>query len=156
MIKVEYFVKNTDKIYDSLINVSIEALNSKVKKLRKLGIVLDTLKHAYSDQKNVFFPVDRYTPYNSYGGISLTSKDAGSARSSAKTPTMFYNKMPYHNYDIIINPSIIEPAVQYTYNIMVRYYLKPDKKGEIETVEKIKNVYHIVTPNGDIKKLDID
>ena len=158
LIKVEYFVKNTEAIYDSLINVSIEALNRKVKKLEKLGIVVDTLKHVFADQKNVFFPVDRYTPYNSYGGISLTNKETSSVGISKKTPTMFYNKIPYHNYDIIINPSFKEPAVQYTYNTLVRYYLKPDKKDvqEIKKIEKVKNIYHIVTPNGDIKKLNTD
>ncbi len=156
LIKVEYFVNNTEAIYDSLVNVSINALNRKVNQLKKLGIVLDTLKHVYSDQKTVLFPVDRYKPYNSYGGMSLTSGKLGATKTSNKTPTMFYNKIPYHKYDIIINPSFTEPAVQYSYNILVRYYLKPDKKEykNVKNVEKIKNIYHIVTPKGDIKRLN--
>ena len=155
LIKVEYFVDNTDAIFDSLINVSKETLNKKVEKLKKLGIVLDTLKHVFSDQKNVYFPVDRYTPYNSYGGISLATRDISSSKNLIKTPTMFYNKIPYHSYDIIINPAFKEPAVQYTYKIHVRYYLKPcNKNEEIKTEEKIKNVYHIITPQGEIKRLD--
>jgi len=156
LIKVEYFVNNTEAIYDSLIDVSINALNKKVKRFEKLGIVLDTLKHIYLDQKSVFFPVDRYQAYNSYGGISLTTSKVSSAKTAMKTPTMFYNKLPYHKYDIVINPSFKEPAVQYSYKLLIRYYLKPDKMDGEVPVEKeiIKNIYHIITPKGDVKKLN--
>ena len=154
LVKVEYFVNNTEAIYDSLVDVSINALNKKVKKLEKLGIVLDTLKHVYLDQKSVYFPVDRYKAYQSYGGISLTNGKAGATINSQKTPTMFYNKLPYHRYDIIINPAFREPAVQYSYNIRIRYYLKPEQKDQPKEKEVFKNIYHIVTPNGDVKKLN--
>ncbi len=156
LIKVEYFVNNTEAIYDTLFQKSVSALNKKVDKLKKLGIVLDTLKHYYTDSKKVLFPVDSYKAYNSYGGISLATKKSNGLNSFKKTPTMFYNKIPYHKYDIIMNPVFKEPAVQYTYNISVRYKLKPEKKEDDKPkfVEKQKNIYHIITPKGDIKKLN--
>jgi len=156
LIKVEYFVDNTEAIYDTLTDISLIALNKKIEKLKKLGIVLDTLKRRYSDQKTVLFPVDNYKSYNSYGGISLTTGEKGLVNETKITPTMFYNKVPYHKYDIVINPSFKEPAVQYSYNIIVRYYLNPEKEEEPVVKEVVKNIYHIVTPEGEVKKLNTE
>ena len=54
----------------------------------------------------------------------------------------------YKNSNFIINPDILEPVVQYVYTLQVKYTLE---KPDIKT----KNNYLMVSPTGEIKKLDI-
>jgi hypothetical protein len=37
---------------------------------------------------------------------------------------VFYSKLPYNNYDIIINPDIVEPAVQFSQSMRIKIVLK--------------------------------
>jgi hypothetical protein len=75
-----------------------------------------------------------------------------------KPATMYYNKIPYTNYDIVINPEIIEPSVQYTYNLQVKFSIvKPVKKPEpvVETKIEKQTKYVMITNDGNFKELEL-
>ena len=66
-----------------------------------------------------------------------------------KPKTMFYDKVNYDNFDIAINPTVLEPAMQFMYNLKVRFYLQ-----EKETKQPSKE--HIwLTPDGDLVPLKL-
>ena len=62
---------------------------------------------------------------------------------------MFYNKLPYHKYDIVINPAILEPVVQFTYSLTLKYVIK-------DPVKKIEKEFILVTPEGVVRTLKIE
>ena len=67
----------------------------------------------------------------------------------------YYQPLTYENYDIVINPSILEPVTQIGMNIKIQ--LTPKPKEEVKTVTKTETThkYYVVSPNGtiDVKEL---
>ena len=73
-----------------------------------------------------------------------------------KQTSYYYQPLSYENYDVVVNPSILEPVVQIGMNIRLQYSPKP-KEAKAQPVVKteIKHKYYVVSPNGtlDIKEL---
>lgn len=169
LIKVDYFVKNHEAVYDSLRSLAVQLIHDRVAQYEKLGVPVEEQWRMASDRIGVFYPLDRYTAYRSVGSSSFDAiqkrkRDEVQAASNKHSSTVFYNKLPYTNYDIIVNPEILEPAVQYTYNLQVRFDIeKPpkeekkepvaEKKPEIQTV--IETRYVMITEEGDFKELKL-
>lgn len=95
------------------------------------------------------YPETQYPDYDAFvsQSIEAVSKKTGVTK-IRKPKTVVYDQIPYNQFDIIINPDILQPAVQFVYNFQVRYTLeKPEPKN--------KNTYMLVTPNGEVKPLDV-
>lgn len=148
LIKVEYYVDNSDAKYIELRNKSIEYMKGKLNAFKELGINMDTIYHIISEKQSVVYPIDRYKSYQAFSGTSIDAIKSRNVTTVRKPITQFYNKLPYHKFDIVINPVIIEPAVQFTYSITLKYVIKEDNKN--------KKVYILVTPEGVVKTLKID
>ncbi len=149
LVKVEYFVNNTEAIHDTMRKKAIDYMNKKIKDFKKLKIDLDTIYHIISENTYVAYPVDRYKSYQAFSGASLGAIGSRSNVKKIRKPrTMFYNKIPYHQYDIVINPAILEPPVQYSYSLKIKYIIKPKAKQN-------KKEYYIISPQGEMKKLYI-
>lgn len=147
LIKVEYYVDDTQAKYKELRDKSIEYMNEKILSYKKLGFNLDTISHILSEKQSVVYPIDRYKSYQAFSGTSIDALNSKNVTKVRKPITQFYNKLPYHKYDIVINPIILEPAVQFTYSITLKYFIKEKSP---------KNKYILVTPEGTVKTLKID
>jgi uncharacterized protein YggE len=158
LIKVDYYVKNTQKLYDSLRTEASKLVQKRIDQYKSLGVAMEGQWTLATDKIGVFFPLDRYTRYQSSSSISMDAVKNKSALTQIRRPnTMYYNKIPYNGYDIIFNPEIIEPSVQYTYNLQVKLTLekKPAKEVKPETAKEIVKEYRylLVTSEGEIKEL---
>ena len=156
LIKVEYFVKDQDAIYDTLRKTASDLIEKRIKQYADLGVAMEGQWTLAADQTGVYFPLDRYTSYTSNAVISLEAAKKKGAVTQMKRPTSFYyNKIPYTGYDIVVNPEMVEPAVQYTYNIQVKFVMEKKPKTPQEPIKEIKTElkYIMVTPQGDIKEL---
>ena len=161
LVKVDYYIKDVTAVYDELRKLATELLDDRVEQFEIIGIPLKNQWRYANDRQGVYFPLDRYTSYES---ISNTSVEASQKKRRAgetyvahkrKNKTLFYNKVPYTNYDIVINPEIIEPAVQYVYNLQVRFLLEREKEEKPESQVEIKKETKIilVAPDGSLKEL---
>ncbi|MEO0404743.1 MAG: SIMPL domain-containing protein, partial [Bacteroidota bacterium] len=164
LIKVDYYVKDVEAIYDSLRSLATKLLEDRVEQFEEIGVPLKDQWRYVTDRQGVYFPLDRYTTYES---VSSTSIEAAQKKRKSgetyvprrkKNKTLFYNKVPYTSYDIVVNPEIIEPAVQYVYNLQVRFEVERPKEEEKEVpapkpVTKIKTEYILVSPDGKTTRL---
>ena len=66
-----------------------------------------------------------------------------------KPVVMFYNQLSYHNFDVVINPVVLEPVVQYTCKIKMHFSMKKP----VQTT--VQNHYKVITPAGDVKTIEI-
>ncbi|MEY3397559.1 MAG: hypothetical protein RL220_153, partial [Bacteroidota bacterium] len=155
LIKVDYYVQNQDAIYDSLRKKASDLIKKRIAQYTDLGVAMEGQWRLAADQTGVFFPLDRYTTYTARGGVSLEAAKKKTITEVKKPTTAFYNKIPYTGYDIVINPEIVEPAVQYTYNLQVRFTIekKPEKKEEPVKQVTTEYRYILVTPEGNTKEL---
>jgi uncharacterized protein YggE len=147
-IKLEYFVENSELVYETMRKAAIKNMNSKTEAFKELGFNFDTVYHILSEQSSVVYPIDQY---HSYRGFTTTAIDPGKSDETLdmrKPVTMFYNKLPYHKYDVVINPEILAPTVQFTYSLKIRYINahRPNEK---------KNKYFIITDTGEVKYIDL-
>lgn len=131
IIKVDYVVANMQAVYDSLRDASIKLLNQKTEDYKKLGIKFNPKFQVMGEDVQSVYPIERYRSYAAYNNSSLQAlKKSGVSATSItyqpKDPTLYYDKLPYNNYDIVINPSVIEPVAQFTYSLKVRFTYKDD------------------------------
>ena len=148
LVTVEYFVKDSQVIYDTLRNRSIAYLSRNVKKFEKLGLKLEGEFRVLSENSGVVYPEGQYTDYDAFVSQSLDAARDKTVTSIRKPKTVAYNKLPYDAFDIVVNPEFLEPVVQYTYKLQIKYTLNKEKLEP-------KNHYFVVDPAGNMKELPI-
>ena len=152
LVKVEYFVADTEKIFDTLRNKSVEFMNKKLDSFKKMGIKTDSLYRVVADAQFVYYPTERYEKYQAFAGQSLEAvknKKRATLNSIRKPVSMYYNKIAYNQFDIIVNPEFTEPPVQYVYNLKVRLLREP------KPAKEASKYFYYITPAGDMRQLDV-
>lgn len=155
IVKVDYTVENPNEIYQELRTRSFDYLNQVIASYKKVGINLDSAYKITTEDAFATYPSSRYNSYKSFTTFSIESLKNSPITEAEKTTTSYYNAVPPDAYDIVINPTILEPAVQYTFSLKIKFTLKertPYTKIETQTKKEV----YIVTPNGDMKKIEVD
>ncbi len=150
LVKVDYFDNNPTDTYEDLRKRSFDYLEKVRKDFREAGISLDSAYVIAAENTWVAFPGNRYESYQAYSTQSFDPIEKGATVSTADKPvSRFYNAVPSNDYDIIINPEVLEPVIQYSYNLVVRFTFEPPAKSRTKT-------YYIVTPSGEVQPLKLD
>lgn len=124
LVKVDYFVDQQSACYDTLRMFATRLMQQKLKNFTKLGLKVEESHRIAGEKNGAYFPLDRYTAYQSRTRTSLNSRRKGQLLDDVRNPsTLFYNKVPYGNFDIVLHADITEPPVQYTYNLTLQCQL---------------------------------
>jgi uncharacterized protein YggE len=152
LVKVDYFVKDMEKQYAVLRDKCIQALKAKTKSYELIGFKLDTCHKTMGEDYRSVYPPERYFSYQS---LSRPNMDAAKRKNllgisnkinQVQVPnSKFYGQVNSNDYDLVLNPDIPEPAVQFSYSITVKYQVKEEAKP--------KNQYFIITTQGDVKQV---
>lgn len=155
IVKVDYFVKNQQQVYQELRTLSFEYLDKIKESYAKMGIHLDSAYTITAENAWVAYPANRYESYQAFSTQSLdASEKNNSVVQPADKPTLrFYNAVAANDYDIVVNPEILEPAVQFSYNLAVRFKM-PEAKPKVKV--ELKKEFVLVTPTGEVKSLKIE
>ncbi|WP_179374682.1 SIMPL domain-containing protein [Winogradskyella wichelsiae] len=158
LVKVDYYIENIQEVYKNLQNQLLKLIEEKKAYYKVLGFDMATYDVAIADDKYCYFPKDFYQSYQAYNSISIEALDKSKGITTAKKQTSYYYQpLTYENYDVVINPSILEPVVQIGMNIKLHFTPKPKEKKEAPIVEtKIDHKYYVISPNGtiDVKELN--
>jgi len=153
LVKVDHFVERQSACYDTLRLFATRLLQKKLENFAKLGLKVEESHRTAAEQNGCYFPLDRYTSYQTRTQTSLNSRRKGQVVNDIRKPsTLFYNKVPYGGYDIVLHADITEPPVQYTYNLTVVCAL-PEQVKEKEVKEIIKHVW--ITDKGEAKTVTL-
>ena len=154
IVKVDYFVSNSDEIYAELRATALNYLNDIKRQYLAIGIELDSAYVITGENAWVAYPNDRYQSYQAFSSQKLTTQQKQDSKIDQvdKPVSRFYDAIAANDYDIVINPEILEPAVQYSYNLVVRFTL-PERIPK-RKVERQKE-FILVTPEGEVKTLKI-
>jgi hypothetical protein len=125
IVKVDYIVNNNEVIYDSLRNVSIKLMNKKVAEFKKLGLKFETKYNSISEDISSTYPLERYSRYAAFTdpSVNVVSK-SGKYGTNSRSVSLFYNKLPYNEFDMVINPVVVDPVVQYAFKLKQKFVLK--------------------------------
>ena len=150
LVKVDYFIEDMEAVYDSMPNsLCIANYKKKLAMHKELGIDLATQYHVATDASNVTFPLECYSTYQAFSSASL---DKGkTAKKAAKPTSYYYNPITPKGFDVVVNSAILEPVVQFTYDLQVKFLIerpvKPQAKPEV-----IKKFF-IISQDGNVREL---
>lgn len=154
LVKVDYFIKDLEQRYDTLMAACMKEVKERQKLHEELGFQLDSMPKAISTDFKTTMPGDRYFSYKSFCRPTLPTKRNGSAvkvSEAEKTASLYFDAVDYQHYDVVLNTVIKEPEVQLSYSITVQYYpFEPKPRPEP------KNNYFILLENGDLKQIQLN
>ena len=153
IVKVDYFVADPRAIYAELRSAAFKYLGEVKTQYRSLGLQLDSAYLLTAENAWVAYPINRYESYQAFSTQSLDPDKGDMIKSADKPVARFYNAVPANDYDIVLNPNILEPAVQFSYNLIARFTL-PERKTPVKT--ELKKEFVLVTPTGEVKTLKIE
>lgn len=157
LVKVDYYIENIAEVYKNLQTKLLKLIEDKKTYYKILGFDLANYNIAIADDQYCYFPKDFYQSYQAFNSVSFEAiKKKKGVTTAKKQTSYYYQPLSYENYDVVVNPSILEPVVQIGINIRLQYTPKPKEvKQEPLVKTEVKHKYYVVSPNGtlDIKAL---
>ena len=129
MTKVKVAFAEKQKLYETTLGESFTSAEKKV---------VDGFFHIY--------PTEQYSSYEAYSSASLQGKRAGNVVQANKSTTQYYQPITNRDFDVVLNPIIVEPMIQVVYEIKMSVN-RPDKNKAKEAL--------LLTPAGELKKINL-
>ncbi len=154
IVKVDYFIKDQKAVYNQLRAAALKYFQE-ISATYKPVLNLDSAYIVTAENAWVAYPGDRYQSYQAFASQSLDPSQRADAKveRADKPVSQFYNAIAANDYDIVLNPEILEPCVQFSYNLVLRCTLK---ERIPPTKTQVLKEFIMVTPTGEVKTLKID
>lgn len=131
LVKVDYIVKDTSAIQERLQGQTMNIIRQKAARYGNgLGLNLGQPVQMAADTPGIYFPINQYDSYVAAEAenVSLRADRSRYAIISArKSRSTYFNPLNGDGFDAVINPVIVEPVVQFTTYIKVKF-AAPKKK----------------------------
>jgi len=147
LVKVEYYSNNSKAYYDSLRTEAKKVLKDKLKDYKELGVSIETAFTQIAENTFVKYPQEQYASYQAFNSSSLEAiKKSSGVTQANKNTSYYYNPVSYKGYDVVFNPIITEPVIQYALTMNLKLSMK-------NTFDDKNNEFYLITPNGDLKAI---
>jgi len=156
IIKVDYAVNEPQKIYRELREMSFAYLNEIKVRYAENGIALDTARQHVGESAWVVYPGGQYQSYSAHASQKLSKQEMNSSEVivADKPELRFYQAIPANDYDLVINPDLLEPSAQFSFSLKVRFTLHPPKvPATPQKVIEVKKQFLYLTPEGKVVPL---
>ncbi|HEX8652022.1 MAG TPA: SIMPL domain-containing protein [Pyrinomonadaceae bacterium] len=132
LIKVEYIVKDTGLVQNRLMEEATRIVKLKAARYEKLlDIKLLPPAQVYAERPSIYFPTEMYDSYTAYESEEIGSnyyREKYTVQGARKSRTFFFNPLNADGFDYVMNPVVIEPVVQFTLYLRVKYEIDQPKK----------------------------
>jgi uncharacterized protein YggE len=132
LIKVDYIVKDTQAAQNRLMQEAARIIKQKVARhQRLLGIRLTPPAQVTIDRPGAYYPTEMYDAYTAYESEDVnagTYRQKYIIQGARKSRTFFFNPLSAKDFDLVINPVVIEPMVQFTHYLKVKYEIEQPEK----------------------------
>lgn len=134
LIKVDYIVKDTVAVQNRLMEEAARIIKQKAARYERLfGIKLHQPAQVYAEKPSIYFPTEMYDSYTAYESEDVSAgyyRQKYVIQGARKSRTFFFNALNAKGFDYVVNPVVIEPVVQFTLYLKVKYETEQRKKGE--------------------------
>ena len=132
LIKVDYLVRDTASVQNRLMEEAARVVKQKAARYeRLLAIQLQPPAQVYAERHSIYFPTEMYDSYTAYETDDVSPdfyRERYTVQSARKSRTFFFNPLNADGFDAVVNPVVIEPVVQFTLYLKVKYEIEPPKK----------------------------
>ncbi|MCB9262325.1 MAG: SIMPL domain-containing protein [Flavobacteriales bacterium] len=158
LIKIDYIARSPHLYYDTMRQILGSYIDKIEKRYKDYGVEIDSFEVRLNEKTSVVYPLTRYTTYNGLTRLSydhlLKKNDELSTVTTTAAPSMYYDHLPYNDFDIILHPEVVKPSIQYTLNLKLVYTPKPKQATQIVTKTETEKQFYILTPDGQVRLLD--
>jgi len=123
LIKVDYIVKDINAVQSMMMDEASAVIKQKVARYEKLlGIKVEPLAQVYAERPAIHYPTQMYDSYTAAESESIARPPQRySIQQARKGKTFFFNGLDGSGFDKVINPVILEPVVQFTLYLKIKY-----------------------------------
>lgn len=127
LIKVDYVVSDTAPVQNRLMEEAAKIIEQKTARYQRLlGIRLRPPAQIYAERPSVYFPTEMYDSYSAYESEDIEQnsdelKQKYTVKNARKSRTFFFNPLDADGFDLVVNPVVIEPVVQFTLYLKIKY-----------------------------------
>jgi len=151
LVKVDYFSNALETIKKEMTTKAKLLVQEKLKNYQELlGETFINTEKKITDDFIINVPVEMYKSYEAYNSSSLNLKKAANINQINKSVTLYYQPVFNKDFDFVINSTVLEPVIQIQYEIKIA--INREKKAALKTDKE----FILVTPNGDLKNLNIN
>jgi hypothetical protein len=98
IVKVDYFVKDSEGIYAQLRETTFQYLKKIENQYKTIGIRLDSAYLVSAENAWVAYPINRYESYQAFSTQRLSVDENSKVNSADKITARFYNAVPANDY----------------------------------------------------------
>jgi uncharacterized protein YggE len=125
LIKVDYIVKDPGPIQSRLMEEAARIIKRKAAAYDQLfGIALLSPPQVYANKPSVYYPHEMYEQYTAYEAEQVDRmfyQSKYTTQNLRKTHTFYFNALDANEFDTVINPVVVEPVVQFTLYLKLKY-----------------------------------
>ena len=125
LVKVDYIVRDPAPIQGRLLEEAAAVIKKKAADYERLfGVALAAAPQVYAHKPGTYFPSEMYDNYTAFEGERVDRPFYQSKyviQDLRKNRTFYFNPLSPGGYDRVINPVIVEPVVQFTLYLKLRY-----------------------------------
>jgi uncharacterized protein YggE len=134
LIKVDYIVHDTNSVQNRMMEEAAKVIKQKTGRYEKLfGITLQPPAQVYAERHSMYFPTEMYDSYTAYEAENVSpdyyrERNGYVVQQARKSRTFFFNPLNADGFDQVVNPVVLEPEVQFTLYLKVKYEIEQPKK----------------------------
>ena len=132
LIKVDYIVRDTGGVQNRLMEEAAKVIKQKAARYeRLLAVQLQPPAQVYAERHSIYYPTEMYDSYTAYESEEVSPdyyRERYTVQNARKNRTFFFNPLNADGFDAVVNPVVIEPVVQFTLYLKVKYEIEPAKK----------------------------
>ncbi|MFT5513534.1 MAG: hypothetical protein ACI8SE_001942 [Bacteroidia bacterium] len=160
LVKVDYFAENPYQYYDTMRQILTSYIHKLETRYDEIGLDLDSFDRMVSEKTAAVYPIARYTPYSgltrmSYDELLEKNQELSVPVRTIVSPSMYYDYLPFDNFDVILHPKVIKPSIQYTMNMKIRFTQKPKVRVKTVTKTEVEKKFFMITEDGQVKLIDV-
>ena len=147
LVRMDYYASNLEAVKKELMT-KVKAAFAEKQKLYEttLGESFATAEKKITDGFSLTSPSELYNTYEAYSSAPIPSKRAGNVMQANKSVTQYYQPIANRDFDVVLNPIIVEPMIQVVYEMKMSVN-HPDKNKAKEAL--------LLTPDGELKKINL-
>jgi uncharacterized protein YggE len=128
LVKVDYLVSDPGRVRQRLMEEAGRVIKEKARRYETLlDITLRPPGQIYAERPAAYYPTALYDSYTAFESEQVAGPDRQrfAIQSARKSRSFFYNGLDAGEFDAVVNPVILEPVVQFTLYLKVKYEVAP-------------------------------
>lgn len=133
VVKVDYNIEAIKLAYDTLRSEAQKIIEQKKEIYNRMGLIAQVVN--LTEGYDCAYPAQRYSSYTAFhqkkSGVEKVEQNPNlKIRSKEKVKTIYYDRIPYNDFDMVLNSDVAAPMVQFYYQLKVRCNVFPKPQND--------------------------